>query len=211
MDTLAYILGKYKIDSVKDLPVEIPNAGRVNLASLFCELEFVRGAEIGTAGGRFAEVMCRSNPGVSLYCVDAYKVYDGYRDYTRTADMEVMRNEAHERLAPFGVTFIEQFSMDALKEFPDNSLDFVYIDANHEWPFVTQDIYYWSKKVRPGGVLAGHDYYRSNRKDSKCHVRGAVNGYTYAFRINPWFLLGRDEKRPGEVRDTSRSWFWVKA
>lgn len=121
-----------------------------------------------------------------------------------------MRQEAQERLIPYGVTFVEKFSMDALSDFPDESLDFVYIDANHEWPFVTQDIYYWSRKVRVGGIVAGHDFYRSNRRDSKCHVKGAVQGYTFAFRIAPWFLLGRNERIPDEVRETSRSWFWVK-
>lgn len=212
MDSLAYILGKWKIDpdALKTLPVEIPNTSRNDLALLFAELGLVRGVELGTAGGRFAEVLCKSNPGSALYCVDPYAIYNGYRDYTRTEEMAVMRQEAHARLMPFGVTFIEEFGLNALSYFPDGSLDFVYIDANHEWPYVTQDIYYWAKKVRPGGIVSGHDFYRSSRKDSKCHVKGAVQGYTFAFKISPWFLLGRNERRPGEVRERSRSWFWVK-
>jgi len=210
MDALTYIVDKYKLNANQGMPVEIPNVGRRDLAGWFGELGFTKGAEIGTAGGKFAEIICSSSPSVHLYCVDAYAIYNGYRDYTRTEQMTKMHTESHERLKKYNVEFVEQFSMDALNHFEDNSLDFVYIDANHEWPFVTQDIYYWSKKVRPGGIVAGHDYYRSNRKDSKCHVRGAVNGYTYAFRVDPWFILGRDEKRAGEIRDNSRSWMWIK-
>lgn len=213
MDSLAHIIEKYKIviDPAQTLPIEIPNVGRNNLADLFCELGYQSGVEIGTAGGRFAEVLCQANPSLRLHCVDAYAVYKGYRDYVQEAEVKTMQMEAHERLNKYRVDFVRAFSMNAVDLFADNSLDFVYIDANHEWPFVTQDIYYWSKKVRLGGIVSGHDYYRSNRKDSKCHVKGAVTGYTFAFRIAPWFLLGRNERVPGEIRERSRSWFWVKA
>lgn len=212
MNSLDFIIKKFNLTE-KDLagsPTEIPNAGRANLALLFAELGYKKGIEVGTAGGRYAELLCLSNPEMELFCVDAYKVYNGYRDYTRTDEMDDMREEAHKRLEKYPVEFIENFSMDAVDLFADNSLDFVYIDANHEWAYITQDLYYWSKKIRPGGIISGHDFYRSNRKDSKCHVRGAVLGYAYAFRLSPWFVLGRDEKRAGEVRDNSRSYFWVK-
>lgn len=209
MDALAFLLSK--CETTDKSPIEIPNVGRRDLAAWFGELGYVKGAEIGTAGGKYAEIICQASPSVTLFCVDPYAIYNGYRDYTRTDEMSTMRQEAHERLKSYKVEFVERFSMDALKLFDDESLDFVYIDANHEWPFVTQDIYYWSRKVKPGGIVAGHDYYRSSRRDSKCHVKGAVNGYTFSFRIEPWFLLGRDERRPDEVRDTSRSWMWVKA
>ena len=48
--------------------------------------------------------------------------------------------------------------MDAVKDFADRSLDFVYIDANHEPQFVEEDIREWSKKVKVGGIVSGHDY-----------------------------------------------------
>jgi hypothetical protein len=38
--------------------------------------------------------------------------------------------------------------MDALNDFEDDSLDFVYIDGNHEFPYVAEDLFHWSKKVR---------------------------------------------------------------
>jgi hypothetical protein len=68
----------------------------------------------------------------------------------------------------------------------------------------------WSKKVRSGGIVSGHDFYQSTRKDSRCHVMPAVIGYTWAYRIQPWFILGTKAKTPGLVRDTLRSWFWVR-
>lgn len=210
MDTLAYIAEKFSLDFTKRSPIEIRNTNRVTLAKLFYELNFKTGTEVGTEGGVYAEIICSNNPGVNLTCVDAWAVYPGYRDHINQERLSHHYGEAKNRLSKYSVTMLQKYSMDAVKDFTDGSLDFVYIDANHEWPYVTQDIYYWSSKVRPGGIVSGHDYYISTKRDSKCHVKGAVNGYTYSFRINPWFILGINERIPGELRDTSRSWFWVK-
>lgn len=210
MDSLTYIINKFSINLRQSSPIEIPDTGRVTLAALFAELGYGQGAEVGVAEGRFSIEICKANPTAKLYCVDAWKVYQGYRDYQDQEKVSQMFENAKKRLAGQNVEFVHDYSMDAVKHFPDESLDFVYIDANHEWPFVTHDIYYWSKKVRSGGIVSGHDYVRSMRLDSKCHVIAAVNGYTFGFRIDPWFLLGTKAKTPGLIRDTCRSWFWVK-
>jgi hypothetical protein len=210
MDTLKYILDKYALDTRQRMPIEIPNAGRVQLAGLFHELGYTRGVEVGTEAGKYALILCQNNPGLHLSCVDMWSVYPGYRDYDGRDDyLQSTYARAAEKLKSYNVDFIRAYSMDAVNQFQDASLDFVYIDANHEWPFVTQDIYYWARKVRPGGIVAGHDYYMSDLRDSRCHVKHAVIGYCNAFRISPWFLLGRQAKIEGEIRDSSRSWFWV--
>ncbi|MBI5684050.1 MAG: class I SAM-dependent methyltransferase [Verrucomicrobia bacterium] len=41
--------------------------------------------------------------------------------------------------------------------FPDKSLDFVFIDGNHGYSYVKQDILAWLPKIKPGGVICGHD------------------------------------------------------
>jgi hypothetical protein len=210
MDTLAHIVDKYKLTIGRRMPVEIPNTGRAQLAEVFCELDFRFGVEVGVETGVFSEVLCKANPELTLFCVDAWEPYRGYRDHTDKDEMNGCYEQAVKRLGKYKAALIRKFSLDACGNFPDNYLDFVYIDANHEWPYITQDIYYWSKKVRQGGIISGHDYYKSNKHD-KCHVKGAVGGYTYAFNISPWFLLGTRARVPGQIRETSRSWFWVKA
>ena len=52
--------------------------------------------------------------------------------------------------------------MDAVKDFKDESLDFVYIDANHGYESTKEDIREWSKKVKKGGIVSGHDYVKKN-------------------------------------------------
>ena len=210
MDAQAYIVDKYKLDLTQRSPIEIPDTGRATLAALFGELGYKVGAEIGTERGVYAEILCKANPTAVLYCVDPWDVYSGYRDHQDRAEIYACHEEALRRLEGYNATYIREYSMNAVSKFDDGGLDFVYIDANHEWPYITQDIYYWARKVRPGGIVAGHDYIRSVKRDSKNHVMAAVNGYTFAFRISPWFLLGSKAKTPGMVRDECRSWFWVK-
>lgn len=49
-------------------------------------------------------------------------------------------------------------SVDAAKLFDDKSLDFVFIDANHKYDYVSADIAAWFPKVKSGGIISGHDY-----------------------------------------------------
>jgi hypothetical protein len=86
--------------------------------------------------------------------------------------------------------------MDGLADIKDDSLDFVYIDANHTFDYCCPDIIYWSMKVRSGGIVSGHDYFH--------HIRGgvvrAVDAYTASHSISPWYV----------TQEVYPSYFWVK-
>jgi cephalosporin hydroxylase len=56
------------------------------------------------------------------------------------------------------VRLIKALSWDAATQFEDESVDFVFIDAAHDFESVAKDIEAWYPKVRRGGTLAGHDY-----------------------------------------------------
>jgi hypothetical protein len=49
-------------------------------------------------------------------------------------------------------------SIEAAETYLDNSLDFVFIDAAHDYDSVKQDIISWLPKVKKGGIISGHDY-----------------------------------------------------
>lgn len=48
-------------------------------------------------------------------------------------------------------------SLEAVKKFKDGTLDLVFIDANHRYKHITEDIQAWLPKVKAGGILCGHD------------------------------------------------------
>jgi hypothetical protein len=60
------------------------------------------------------------------------------------------------------VTPIKLPSLEAVKLYDDRSLDFVFIDAAHDYDNVKKDIIAWKPKVKLGGILAGHDYNKDN-------------------------------------------------
>jgi SAM-dependent methyltransferase len=208
-NTLDHIKSKFTADTAN--PVQIPDVSRLDLVRWFRELDFKVGAEIGVAQGELSKIICEINPQLKLYGVDAWRSYTGYTDYVRSSTFEAMRNQTLERMNPYikrgRFEVVEKFSMDALNDFEDGSLDFVYIDANHEAPFVNQDIQGWSKKVKPGGIVAGHDYARIKRVE--WGVIEAIHGHVKTHNIDPWFVLGTDEVVPGQVREGARTWMYV--
>jgi hypothetical protein len=206
MDTLDFIYNKFNLSRRARSPIEIPNYGRFQLVHLFKELGFKVGAEIGVFKGEYAEAICKANPTVTLYLVD---VWMNYADF-HINGMEGAKEQALKRLEPYDTHVLHMDSIEAAKQIQDESLDFVYIDGNHDWLHVAQDLYYWHRKVRTGGIIAGHDYKKLRLPSQNMHATSAVNGFTDAYQIKPWFLLGTRAKTPGLIRDKSRSFMWVK-
>jgi len=202
MDTNEYLLNAFwdqpgisKVNPAGYAPIDVPLTDRDGLSAIFHGLGFTSGVEIGVEQGVFSESLLKDNPGCKLYAVDAWKAYRGYRDHTRQEKLERFYESTKTRLAPYNVEIVRKFSMDAVKDFADRSLDFVYIDGNHDFYHCTSDICLWSKKVKVGGIIAGHDYVRYNHKKSTtCHVVDVVNAYTRAMDIRPWFLLGTQDR-----------------
>lgn len=210
MHTLNYITDKYNLDLEGKLPIEIPNTSRETLANLFKELGFKTGVEVGVLEGVYSEVLLQANPKLELYGVDPWVFYETAGNFRSQRQLDKCYDIAVKKLTPYkNYTIIKKSSMGAVKDFEDKSLDFVYIDANHEYSYVLEDIVEWSKKVRPGGIVAGHDYRLSKSEKTKLHVVYALNDYVKMYKIKHWFILGRKKVFEGEIRDKYRSWFWV--
>lgn len=56
------------------------------------------------------------------------------------------------------INIIRKTFKKAVNEFTDQSLDIVFIDARHDYEYVSEDIRIWLPKIKIGGVLCGHDY-----------------------------------------------------
>jgi hypothetical protein len=216
VNTLLSVIETYTASPPRhaSLPVQIPNVGRDDLPALFRELGFTTGAEIGVEKGIYSETLCKA--GLTLTCVDSWIGLSGSPEPGR--DMEASYEETVRRLTPYGCTILRMTSREAAAKIEDGSLDFVYIDAAHDLFHVIEDIHLWTPKVRIGGIIAGHDYRKSQHagspdkraRNTSHHVAEAVNAYTESYDIRPWFVLGRKDRRKGEKRDRERSWFWIR-
>ena len=198
MDTTEYLLRAFRdqvgftlgLTNDAHHPIHVPLMDCDRLSAIFHGLGFTSGAEIGVEEGVFSECLLKDNPGCTLYAIDAWTTYRAYRDHTRQEKLNRFYENTKARLAPYHVHIVRKFSIDAVKDFADRSLDFVYIDGNHDFYHCTTDICLWSKKVKVGGIIAGHDYTRDTQKSTTCHVADVVDAYTRAMDIRPWFLLG---------------------
>lgn len=211
--TLNYILNKYNIKLGKEYFIDVPDMhGSVDLAKLFAELGFTNGVEIGTDEGIYAEFLLKTIPNLTLYCVDpwlaeAYEPGEQPESGEDQAFFDKRAIETLDRLKGLKAIIKRKTSLEALEDFEDDSLDFVYIDGNHDFLNVIQDIQGWLKKVRPGGIISGHDYVRYPFKKYN-HVKAAVQAYARSYHLLPVFAVLHT--REGLRRDRYRSWFIVK-
>ena len=201
MTTREFLHNRFNPESLPS-PVRISeDFNRRHLAYLFAELGFKRGAEIGVDGGSYSERLCARIPDLELWCVDPWKPLKDYSDpvtgkkWGEQKESRTLRRmeQAKVKLEPYNVHIIRGTSMDVVRDF-DVDLDFVYIDANHNFNYVMEDLINWGKKVRRGGIIAGHDY-----QVRFPGLKIAVNAYT-DFHVPEWFLN----------TDKSASYFWAK-
>ena len=193
--------------------VEIPNVGRDELPKFLFEMGCRVGVEIGVNQGEFGIKLCEA--GLKVYGVDPYVTYLGYKN---PKSYESHYGEAVANLKGYDYTIIKKFSMNALADFKDESLDFAYIDGNHFLPYIAADIFGWDAKLRRGGIMSGHDYAFvigiGERKTPKVydgiHVKAAVDACAYIMRVDRLYVLGEKIPKKEEKRDKWRSWFWIK-
>jgi len=211
MTTLEHLCKEWDVSiNVRKYPIRLETIGRNrHLPALFASLGFTRGAEIGVQKGCYSERLCEMNPSLHLLCVDPWITYEGYDGYEKKKTL-AFREEAFRRLKDHDCEIVEKLSVDAARSVEDQSLDFVYIDANHSLPHVIADIAAWEPKVRSGGIVAGHDFVKLRWEHKKpripylgTHVVQAVTAWTQANDIRPWFSLRGDRNR-------QPSWLWVK-
>ena len=128
------------------------------------------GAEVGVKEGRFISHMLKSFPTLMMYAVDPWiqnviepknDIYnkDGTEHY-QAWDFNDIYARYKDNIAGMEdrVMELKMFSLLAAESVPDNSLDFVFIDAQHNYKSVREDIIAWAPKVKKGGLLSGHDH-----------------------------------------------------
>jgi len=154
---------------------------RQELAQIIDELELKQGAEIGVNTGGFSEHLLANSHLDVLHSIDSWttdtsQTKSAFKKWAvRNGEVEKAYEETKNRLSKFGARshIIRELSFDAVEHFEDGELDFLYLDGCHRFTGVALDLIKWWPKIRIGGVLAGHDYWKCYR----CEVMEAVNGF----------------------------------
>lgn len=137
--------------------------------------------EVGSWKGRstsFIGAICNAN-GTRLVCVDHWR---GSHDvlagrYAAALAVEDVERTFRENMRALGilVEVVVATSTEAAARLASASVDRVFLDASHDGASVAEDLRVWSERLRPDGILAGHDYAEKHPE-----VRAAVDEHARA-------------------------------
>lgn len=154
------------------------------------------GCELGVCRGHnLRYLLDRADEVAMSYAIDPYSPYiDEPWGLISQEEINGWKSIAHDILLEFGnkIKFLEMTSTEAAAHIPDNSLDYIFIDGDHNFEPVLKDCRsYWSK-VKSEGIFAGHDWNLDNVKNAVTQFRSENNITT-------------------EIKFTeSNVWFWYK-
>lgn len=118
------------------------------------------GAEIGVKEGRFISYLLERHPQLTMYAVDPWEPQPGSNEDYLQWDFNRIYESYKTATSRFTDRVIEirEYSETAASKVRDESLDFVFIDAQHDYESVKRDIELWTPKVKSGGLISGHDH-----------------------------------------------------
>ena len=164
-----------------------------------------KAVEVGVRTGYFSRLILEEGFFSCLYSVDPWKEAD--KDEYKSRD-NVFQEEQEERYR-MTVKRLKEYkerskilrmtSFEASKLFDTNTLDFVYIDANHEYEECKKDLELWWPKVKKGGVFAGHDY-----------INGMIGFDPYGVKKAVDELSEQYKQRLFVMREKWPTWYLVK-
>jgi predicted O-methyltransferase YrrM len=141
-------------------------------------------AEIGVAMGYFSDILLKNSDISILYSIDPWSTFDNeiYRDADNVSQDQFDRNynTAVRVLEKHGERskILRMTSEAASRLFKAETLDFIFIDANHSYGECIKDLELWWPKLRKGGVFAFHDYVNAEIGQTIYGVKKAVDEFT---------------------------------
>lgn len=164
-----------------------------NILRLSNTVQLGLGAEIGVLAGDTSDYLLKEFPNLTMLCVDPWLEYKEVDADRSQATMSSFETTARDKLSRHGdrAQIIKLCSLEAAKIVMDGALDFVFIDACHDYDAVKSDIAAWYPKVRKGGLFAGHDYRwpEVKRAVNEFSDRSQMNGYVTPAESDVWFFI----------------------
>ena len=114
-------------------------------------------AEIGCYAGDSTKLFMESNKVKTLYAIDIWvDALNLFKSKWKEHNFTSVEREFDEKLKDFNIVKLKMTAKEAQDKLPE--LDFVYIDGNHNYEYVIEDIYVSLKKLKTNGIISGHDY-----------------------------------------------------
>lgn len=152
------------------------------------------GAEIGCLRGEFTKYISTIYQG-RIFGIDAFVGEAGIPEDPLT------EQKCIENFKGTKCELVKGFSVDVAKKMPNGTLDWIYIDADHSYKSVKEDLEAWYPKVRRGGIISGHDYVEYSNGGIDFGVIQAVDEFClkHGYDIEEWFDKGK-----------FASWYFIK-
>jgi predicted O-methyltransferase YrrM len=168
------------------------NCSGYGLAELLKDKINPVGLEIGCSEGDTSIFLLSSNPNLRLISIDPYVEYLDWNG-NQLNDRPNLFHKTKERLSSYSNRFvlIRDYSDNAISQFENESLDFIFIDGLHTYEQVKKDCENYYSKIKPGGLFSGHDY------NTIPAVNKAVN--EFAFSVNRNIMTAQHDV-----------WYWLK-
>lgn len=171
---------------------EILNTGRIEtISNILNKIGAKTGVEIGVFKGEFSRNILERWNG-TLYLIDPWRELsdDEYLDSSNHKNHQDAFAQTMESIKGFEsrAFMLRGLGEEMVHLFKDNSLDYIYIDGNHDYDHVKQDLELWWPKLKAGGLLAGHDYLldfdwkKQPKLDNGKDIHVWANGYDWSIR-----------------------------
>jgi hypothetical protein len=167
-----------------------------------------KGIEIGVQQGVFAKHILENCTNLELYLLDCWQnqkdsEYHDIANVDNQRQAEFMKNTISNVSNFFhNVKIIKGYSDQCVNFFEDNFFDFIYIDANHSYEAMKNDINKWFPKIKKGGLFAGHDYLDApNHEFGVFGVKSAVDEFALQNNLKVY---------PTQEPHDFKSWFIIR-
>lgn len=210
------LIDAIKIPNLSGKPTWIPNCSRRDLPEFFKEMGFKKGVEVGVCWGE--NIVDYGEAGLEVWGIDPWDAHtdeDEFRKLVHVDGKYGSTVEGVEKLARMrtekypNIHLVKKTSWEAVKDFKDRSLDFVYIDGNHSFGHVAMDLMKWNRKVKKGGIIAGHDYYQMNPQTARRlrQIPAIVDAFSKVYDFKCFWVLGTKEEKEN---DGNLSFMFIK-
>ena len=171
-----------------------PVKERNQLPKLLQEHKLKSGIEVGVKQGEFAKTILEGWELCEAYhLVDVWEKQENYKDVANVNNdvQNKFYKETLDNVQKYGekIHVHRMLSTEAANKFMKESIDFIYLDARHDYCAVMEDLEHYWPILKPGGIMAGHDYNEnsevrgqdwglcSDGTRNELAVKGAVNDF----------------------------------